>query len=336
MKTIIDEEELISIVIPIYNVSQYLDRCISSIVKQTYRNLEILLIDDGSTDGSSAICDAWKERDNRIVVIHKSNGGVASARNAGIENATGTYIGFVDSDDYVDEDMYSYLYRFASIKYIPVCLYTKKNNADIEMKKEVVFMDSMQAILYNLDEEVEKLRFNKELRYGSFLWNKLFPAHFFTNNKFSVGKTYEDVAMIFQLYKQAEKVVFLPECKYHYIERQNSIVMSKDVVREDYMSALLCQKKQLKEMDLFEKVKAKYNTIYLYGCLQMIRECVFSSSPNKMKLIKQKYQNELLKAKDVNAMSLPKSFWGKFYLLSYTPVLYRLLYWLRERRRGSL
>ena len=99
-------EEKISVIVPIYNVKEYLDKCISSICNQTYKNLEIILVDDGSTDGSATICDAFAKKDDRIVVIHKENGGLTSTRKAGVNIATGKYIGFVDGDDWIDEDMY--------------------------------------------------------------------------------------------------------------------------------------------------------------------------------------------------------------------------------------
>lgn len=100
---------LISVIVPIYNVEKYLNKCIESIVNQTYKNLEIILVDDGSPDGSPAICDKWAEKDSRIKVIHKKNGGVSTARNAGLDYASGDYIGFVDGDDYIDDDMYEAL-----------------------------------------------------------------------------------------------------------------------------------------------------------------------------------------------------------------------------------
>ena len=100
----------ISVIVPVYNVEKYLDNCINSIVNQTYDNLEILLVDDGSKDNSGSLCDEWALRDNRIKVIHKQNGGASSARNAGLDAATGEYIGFVDADDYIDIDMYEIMY----------------------------------------------------------------------------------------------------------------------------------------------------------------------------------------------------------------------------------
>ena len=104
-------EPLISVIVPVYNVAPYLDRCIKSIISQTYKNLEIILVDDGSTDESGVMCDHYAKLDDRIIVIHKVKGGASSARNAGLDHANGNYIGFVDSDDYIGKDMYNQLYH---------------------------------------------------------------------------------------------------------------------------------------------------------------------------------------------------------------------------------
>lgn len=113
-----EKQPLISVIVPIYKVEQYLNRCVQSIVDQTYKNLEIILVDDGSPDNSPAMCDAWAEKDDRVQVVHKKNGGVSSARNAGLDAANGAYIGFVDGDDYIEPDMYAQLLQ--AIQKIPV------------------------------------------------------------------------------------------------------------------------------------------------------------------------------------------------------------------------
>ena len=124
----------ISIIVPVYKTEQYLDRCVESIVNQTYNNLEIILVDDGSADNCPAMCDKWAEKDNRIKVIHKENGGVSSARNAGIDAASGEYIGFVDGDDWIDTDMYDFLMsHFDDDTDIVRCSYRKVyENSDTE------------------------------------------------------------------------------------------------------------------------------------------------------------------------------------------------------------
>ena len=122
-------KELISIIVPVYNVEKYLKKCVDSIVNQTYKNLEIILVDDGATDNSGKICDELVELDNRIKVYHKKNGGLSDARNYGVERATGDYIGFVDSDDYIDAEMYEKLYEAI-----------KKENVDVaECNLKIVY-----------------------------------------------------------------------------------------------------------------------------------------------------------------------------------------------------
>ena len=115
-------DKLVSVIVPVYRAEKYLERCILSIVGQTFRNIEIILVDDGSTDSSGSICDEYAARDNRIRVIHKSNGGLSDARNAGLEICRGEYIGFVDSDDYIELDMYEVLYKFAIVHRLDVCM----------------------------------------------------------------------------------------------------------------------------------------------------------------------------------------------------------------------
>ena len=117
----------ISIIVPVYKVEKYLDKCVNSIVGQTYKNLEIILVDDGSPDNCPAMCDEWAQKDSRIKVIHKKNGGLSSARNAGLDACTGDYIGFVDSDDWIEPDMYEYLLNIGM-----------KNNADVSRCEFVI------------------------------------------------------------------------------------------------------------------------------------------------------------------------------------------------------
>ena len=113
-------EKLISVIVPVYNVEEYVEKCVLSIINQTYKNLEIILVDDGSTDNSGKICDEIAIKDNRIKVIHKKNGGLSDARNVGIDIAKGDYLGFVDSDDYIDPDMYSILLNNMNLSLIHI------------------------------------------------------------------------------------------------------------------------------------------------------------------------------------------------------------------------
>ena len=138
------EKPLISVIVPIYKVEKYLNKCVKSIINQTYKNLEIILVDDGSPDNCGKICDKLAERDDRIRIIHKKNGGLSSARNAGIEIANGEYIGFVDSDDYIDNDMFETLYNNI-----------KDNNADLSIiGYQIETIDNKVIKYFELEEKI--------------------------------------------------------------------------------------------------------------------------------------------------------------------------------------
>lgn len=199
------KDQLISVIIPVYGVEKYLDRCIASICKQTYRNLEILLVDDGSKDSSGNICDKWANNDSRITVFHKNNGGLSSARNYGIARAKGDYVSFIDADDYVQENYIEYLYNLI-LKYscdISICCYIKTANEYVhfgedENLHEKILMSGKEACFYLLTEGY---------RYLITAWGKLYKKHLVSTYLFPEGRIHEDEATTYKYYYNAEKVV---------------------------------------------------------------------------------------------------------------------------------
>lgn len=224
------ENVLISIIVPVYNVKNYLDRCIESIVKQTYSNLDIILVDDGSEDGSGSICDQWGQNDNRIHVFHKSNGGLSSARNYGMRKARGELIGFVDSDDYIAEDMYEKLH--CSMKDDVditccgrICVYPDRKIKAFCLNAPARF-SSREAM-----EEVILLR-----RISSSVCTKLFRRNLFNGLSFPAGRVSEDVYMLYQLLKRSRDVVHIGEGKYFNYYRKDSISNKEFYMRRvDYV-----------------------------------------------------------------------------------------------------
>lgn len=212
--------ELISIIVPVYNVEEYLPKCLDSIINQTYKNLEIILVDDGSTDNSGKICDEYAFKDNRIKVIHKVNGGLSDARNAGLDICTGDYIGFVDSDDYIDKDMYALLYEFGF-----------ENNLDVAMcgavdviGDKLIFPKQFETIILdNKEKIIANLFVNKKGGAVIPIWNKLFRRKVIINERFDVGKSYEDVFLLLKWIGNTERFGRLPVCKYYYVRRRGSI-----------------------------------------------------------------------------------------------------------------
>lgn len=211
-------DPLISVIVPVYKVEPYLRKCIDSIRNQTYRKLEIILVDDGSPDRCGEICDEYAADDQRIQVIHKTNGGLSSARNAGIDVSQGDYLGFVDSDDWIEPDMYEELLRtaVACSADIAVCGRIEEYNG----KSTTYAWENM--ILLDRAGAIEALL--KGAVMQSYAWNKLWKRELFCEVRFPEGRNYEDIAVIHKVYEQAQTVVCIPKAKYHYLQRQDSIV----------------------------------------------------------------------------------------------------------------
>lgn len=213
------KDDLISVIVPVYNVEKYLHKCINSIINQTYKNLEIILIDDGSTDNSGKICDEYALKDNRIKVIHKENGGLSSARNAGLDICSGDYIGFVDSDDYIAEDMYEYLY-----------VNFKKNNADVAMCNFYnVFENRIEKSFsindFDLSEQETMLSINLKYAYNAFIavWNKLYKKTIIKSIRFPLNKCSEDSAILIDWILKTKKMSYTSNASYYYVRRVNSL-----------------------------------------------------------------------------------------------------------------
>lgn len=214
--------ELISVIIPVYNVEKYLRRCIDSVLAQTYANLEIILVDDGSQDNSGAICDEYKEMDDRIVVIHKENGGLSSARNIGLDVAQGEYIGFIDSDDYIEKDMFEYLHNLLtkSDADISTCgivdCYANSTNYYKKTKGQIV-VNRIDAIRHMMEAKIVSVH----------AVNKLYRKDLFLELRYRENKTTEDGFIIVDLLERTEKVAIGFEPKYYYIHREGSITSRK-------------------------------------------------------------------------------------------------------------
>ena len=220
MEIIIDK--LISIIIPVYNVEMYLERCIESVVNQTYRNLQIILVDDGSTDTSGILCDNYADGDKRIRVIHKDNGGLSDARNAGIDVATGKYIMFVDSDDWIRKDCVEILAKAIqySKKKISVCEYLRTNKWEIsEVSKEIDVVDLVEE--WTIEEAYRHLFLCKKI--DNSVCAKLYERSLFQEIRFPVGKLYEDQFTTYKLFHSAQVITFVEQDMYFYYNRQGSI-----------------------------------------------------------------------------------------------------------------
>ncbi|EKN69392.1 glycosyl transferase family protein [Neobacillus bataviensis LMG 21833] len=206
----------ISIIVPVYKVEPFIHKCVDSILAQTFTEFELILVNDGSPDNCGTICDEYTKKDRRVKVIHKDNGGQASARNRGLEIAGGEYIGFVDSDDWIEPDMYELLYNMCIQNNCDIanCTYKihAKHNVIIKASYPLMIHDRNQAMKAMLEDEL----------YNEVVWSKLFKRNLLENIRFPEGIMYEDTAFTYKVIHRSNKVCCLGEPKYHYIIRENS------------------------------------------------------------------------------------------------------------------
>jgi glycosyltransferase involved in cell wall biosynthesis len=258
--------EKVSVIIPVYNVVKYIDKCINSVINQTYANLEIIIIDDGSTDHSGLICDAYAKLDKRIIVVHKTNGGLSSARNVGINESTGEFLSFIDSDDYVEKDMIE--------KLVGSCL---TNSADIAVcgrfrvvNGKIVDENSQRnPIIWGKDEAVERLLTRTNIDHS--VCDKLFRKRLFDGLRFPVGRYYEDMFVTVKLLYRTNSVVHIGETKYYYLNRDDSITHEEFSPRKiDYYYACL----DISDFITKEMPRLKEKSNHLIN--ESILQCLFS------------------------------------------------------------
>lgn len=235
--------ELVSVIVPVYNVEKYLEKCVHSIINQTYENTEIILIDDGSTDSSGKICDKFSELEKKIKVIHKDNGGVSSARNVGIENAKGEYISFVDSDDWIEPGMIEALYNIIisnDVQLAACNLYNEIENVDI--CNELKLMDTSIKILHEKDIYISSLNYTDVRGY---LWNKLFSKKYITHKLDNSLMQCEDLLFVTQYMHNIQRIAYTQKKLYHYVRNTTER-------KYNYTN------RNLTLMDAYEKIRVEY------------------------------------------------------------------------------
>lgn len=259
--------DTISIIVPIYNAEKYLNRCISSIIKQTYTDLEIILVDDGSKDTSGDICDYWQKNDDRIIVVHQENSGVSAARNKGICQSTGKYIMMLDSDDYMATQTVQLLYQ-AIIKedaQIAICdfvegeddaYYFQINQPPISSVLEVLTAENATRRLYDSS--------HSALQYGT-PWAKLYRASLFDGIQYPVGKIFEDIYITHELLGKCDRIVVCPQKLIYYYNHSDSIMHQEfHLGKLDYLEACANRIKYYKKQGYKELPEIAYDE-YLHS-----------------------------------------------------------------------
>lgn len=267
--------EKISIIIPVYNAERYLDKCIESLVNQTYKNLEIILIDDKSTDNSLLMCKKWRDKDKRIIIIEKGkNEGQAVARNNGLDRSTGDLVTFVDSDDWIDLGLIEKLYKSLEVSQIDVSccgfrlMYESGNSREIRRKNmEIDSQTAFGSMLNNHGSEI-----------GNEVCGKLFRRKILEKKRFVEGMLYEDAQMMLQVLREDIKIVCIEECLYNYFIRDNSTMRKSFGVHElDRLKvwnfALSIAEDKYNQFIEQAKIRVLRCEIYLYYKFLMSRGC---------------------------------------------------------------
>jgi glycosyltransferase involved in cell wall biosynthesis len=254
----------ISIIVPVYNVEPYLGKCLESIMEQTFKDFEVILINDGSTDKSGVICNEFALRDKRFKVLNKENGGLSSARNAGLKIAQGEYISFVDGDDWIEKNMHLEMYThcIATGSDISICKFGREINNKINFDVEKKYIKEM-----NNKEGISELFKGKLYRFSA--CNKLFKRGLFDGVEFPEGRIHEDLSTTYKLFAKANKVVFLNYVGYIYVMRENSILTSKYNVKR--LDAFIGWDEILSFMKVaYPNLSNDFISCFVYGCVDHI------------------------------------------------------------------
>lgn len=318
------EEKKVSIIVPAYNIQDYLGRCLDSLLNQSYHNLEIIVVDDGSSDKTAEILDMYAEKDKRIIAIHQKNQGVSVARNRGLDIATGNYIGFTDGDDMVEPDMYEFLLNLIEEKKVDIahCGYQMvfPNRIDYYYNTEIERM-------MNHDEGLYELLTGNMIEPG--LWNKLYRAELFRSVRLKEGvQETEDLLCNFELFMQAHSSYFVDIPKYHYMLREGSAtttVMSEKKYRDRYYVVSEILERCKDNCVLCGIAYEKYIRIIIENATQQIY-------PNLRQEFKKRLKEEVwivLRKKEISC-KLKVMVCG----IVYMPRLYHLVRRLYEKKTG--
>ncbi len=293
------DNEIISIIVPCYNVEKYIERCVTSLVNQTYINIEIILVDDGSTDSTSELCESYKRDDSRIKVIHKKNGGLSDARNAGMKVATGNYFFFLDSDDFISTDTIKFLYKNLLDKDADISTCAHINYFENKSTKNRTYDN--KNFVYETEDALKNLLYEKNITTSA--WGKLYKRNLFDNIEYPKGKICEDLPTTYLLFAKSKRVSINSIPMYYYLIRKDSIIHSK------------FNKKRLDALDFAEEetkfIKEKFPNIINAAISREFMEAVYISTTipcsieykdarKKIKNILKKYRKNVLIDSNVN------------------------------------
>ena len=296
-------EAIISVIVPVYKVEEYLDECVRSIIEQTYQNLEIILVDDGSPDSCPKKCDKWAERDRRIRVIHKSNGGLSSARNAGIDIASGDYLSFVDSDDFIEKDMLRTMLLAAMDNEAEVVCCGRNLVLSSTNIKPMHCLDVVKV--YTKEQAMKEVLLGNEIEEAA--WDKLYKAELFSGIRYPEGEINEDIVVIGPILSKCNTIVHVGVPFYNYRVNKNGITKS---LYNEKKSIYIKHMEQVENffMSNYPQLEMAVHCFlarYAYASLldmEMGKETIrdYKSDYNKYKIILSKNYKVLFAKKDIS------------------------------------
>ena len=317
-------KDLITVIVPVYNVEKYLRKCIDSILNQTYTNLEIILVDDGSPDNCGQICDEYAQNDGRIKVIHKTNGGLSDTRNNGIDNSLGKYITFVDSDDYIETQYVQKLYDAIQVNNTKI---SQCNITIINDNGEILERKGYENILIKAGKEMLEELYGEHWIENVVAWNKMYARELFKELRYPIGKIHEDEFTTYKVLYNVDNIAIVNDYLYNYRKNENSITERKfNLKRLDILDAFECRMKFF-----IEKNESKLYEITLVTYLQKIKECYIKTkkfikdSEGAQKELVKKYRENYVKILKFKNISNVKKV--KWFLFSVLPSLY---YYLKQ------
>jgi len=320
----------ISLIIPVYRVEKYLDRCLASVSAQTYPNFETILVDDGSPDRCGAICDAYAATRENVIVIHQENQGLSAARNSGMKVATGAYYAFLDSDDFISPDYLAYLMRLIV-----------ESGAEISVGAFRVFFsqeepkdanDEMQRLVYSREQALEAMLYGKG--FGVSACGKCYRADLFSDISYPVGKNFEDLATTYRLFEKAERVAFGNKQIYYYRHTRESITEGT-LKQKNFEAGLEAADAMLKEIEMhYPSVISAARYRYAQNNISFLKNILWNSKENRayFKILKKRVapiKRSVLK--DPNADNLIKL---KLFVMTFgyysTNLFMRCIVWAKQ------
>lgn len=319
--------ELVSVIVPVYNVEKYLNKCIDSLINQTYKNIEILLIDDGSTDKSGKICDSLKNKYKNIKVYHKENGGLSDSRNYGIEKAKGKYVMFIDSDDYIDCDFIQKLLYSLINNNSDICSGAKK----YEHYSKITIINDGDGFSLSSKETLKKMILKQDI--DNSVCDKIFKKELFDNIKFPENRYYEDIATTYKLMLNSVYISHVNHVYYHYVMRSNSI--SKEEFNYKQFDSLLFTMQQKKDIvRIYPDLLLECNANYYLELMSTLRRINKSTNKKNFKVENKKIK-KLFKVDFINIMKNPyipiyKKIMAIFIYFNFYKLLEKIYHVLKE------